>query len=111
MIELQTVFYGLCGLLVTLFITHPSFYIKYARSVLLFAWLQSVLLLFATFVILQVADDTGLYEENVFVFIKQFVMPLLGDRGQFIMYMVWSLVLEENLRFLAKSLNKHNSEI
>ncbi|MGU5655236.1 hypothetical protein [Aeromonas allosaccharophila] len=71
MFDMQTIVYGFCGFLAALSISHPSFHIKYSRRILVLAWGCGVAIVFATFVVLQVVEDTGFYKIYINDYLKK----------------------------------------
>lgn len=108
MFDMQTFFYGLCGFLAALSISHPNFYIKYGRTVVALAWGNGAVLVVVTFMILQVAEDAGSYRIYIIDYSRKLIEFLVKDLSATIMYMFVSELLNENLIWLAKGLDKHN---
>ncbi|HHQ4775509.1 TPA: hypothetical protein ACSP84_003350 [Aeromonas veronii] len=108
MFDMQTVFYGLCGLLVALSISNPSFYIKHGRTVVALAWTNAVVILVLTYMVMQVAEDVVAYRDYIMEYSEKLVKFYVEDIPVTCMYMFLSEVLNENLIYLAKCLEKHN---
>lgn len=108
MFDMQTFFYGLCGFLAALSISHPNFYIKHGRTVVALAWGNGAVLVVVTFMVLQVAEDAGSYRIYIIDYSRKLIEFLIKDLSATIMYMFVSELLNENLIWLAKSLDKHN---
>lgn len=109
MFDMQTVFYGLCGLLVALSISYPKFYSKYCRNILVLAWGNGVALVVITFMILQVAEDAGAYRAMINDYSERLIRFFIEDQPTTLLYMLLSVLLNENLRWLAVKLDQHNN--
>lgn len=109
MFDMQNVFYALCGFLAALSISYPNFYSKYCRNILVLAWGNGAVLVVITFMVLQVAEDAGAYRDNIYYYSEKFIKFLIEDLPITMLYMCLSVLLNENLRWLAVKLDQHNS--
>lgn len=110
MIDIQNVFYGVCGLLAAISITHPGFYIKYSSYLLVAAYSNMVVILAITLAILKLAPEVVSYRDNLNLlakYLSEFLMKI--DNYQAISYMILLAIVWWNLRILSFMLCKYEN--
>lgn len=111
MIDFQSVFYGVCGLLVAIAITQPKFYVKYAVHLLIAAFFNAFLVLLITAVALRLSRDVASYGDGLKQFAINFSDFLLKvDNYQTASYMGLLIVVWGNMCILSLMLSKHGDE-
>ncbi|MGE6221908.1 hypothetical protein [Aeromonas media] len=112
MIDFQSVFYGVCGLLAAIAITQPKFYVKYAGHLFVAAFVNMALVLVVTYFALVIANDAGEYRDGINLFARYFSEFLFKvDNYQTVSYMALLFVVWINLLFLSKLMSKYDDEI
>lgn len=98
MIDIQSAFYGVCGLLAAIAISQPRFYIEYAFHLLVAAYFNIVLILAITLVSLKVANDIPEYKNELNDFARYFSEFLLSiDNAHTVSFMVLLFIVWLNL--------------
>lgn len=112
MIDFQSVFYGVCGLLAAIAITQPKFYLKYAGYLIVAAFVNMVFVLIITWVALVVANQVGEYRDGVNLFARHFSEFLFKvDNYQTVSYMALLFIAWGNLLLLSKLMVKYSDDI
>ncbi|MGN5062873.1 hypothetical protein [Aeromonas sp. 6P] len=112
MIDIQSVFYGVCGLLAAIAITQPKFYVKYANYLLVAAFFNMILVLAVTLLALVVANEAGEYRDGINLFARHFSEFLLKvDNYQAVSYMALLFIAWGNLLVLSKLMGKYEDGI
>ncbi|MGL4356012.1 MAG: hypothetical protein ACRCTP_19525 [Aeromonas popoffii] len=112
MIDFQSVFYGVCGLLAAIAITQPKFYVKYASHLLVAAFVNMVLVLVVTLLALVIANKAGEYGDGINLFARHFSEFLLKiDNYQALSYMALLFVVWGNLLILSWLIGKYEDNI
>ncbi|GAB5991005.1 hypothetical protein [Aeromonas enteropelogenes] len=111
MIDFQSVFYGVCGLLAAIAITQPRFYEKYSSYILVAAFFNTVLILFITLITLNIANNAGEYRDGISLFARYFSEFLFKiNNHQMISYMALLVIVWGNLLVLSRMLRKYGDE-
>lgn len=106
MLSIQDSFYGICGLLAALALTHPRFYVKYSTYLIAAAAFNLVLILAITLIIIMAGDSISGYRDEFYSFAKIFAdFVLKTNRLEVLSYMIMLLVVWGNLYLLSKMIN------
>ncbi|OCQ44246.1 hypothetical protein A6767_04195 [Aeromonas veronii] len=112
MIDIQSVFYGVCGLLAAIAITNQNFMSNMPIIYWLLLFFNMILVLAVTLLALVVANEAGEYRDGINLFARHFSEFLLKvDNYQAVSYMALLFIAWGNLLVLSKLMGKYEDGI
>ncbi|WAG07935.1 hypothetical protein NRZ30_02405 [Aeromonas jandaei] len=111
MLSIQDSFYGICGLLAALALTHPKFYVKYSLYIVAAAVLNLVLILAITMAILMAADNIVDHKNEFYDFARVFAdFVLKTNQLEILSYMLMLIIVWGNMHLLSLMIDKSHKE-
>lgn len=111
MISIQDSFYGVCGLLAALALTHPKFYVRYSTYIIAAAAFNLVLILAIILVVLMAGNNVLEYKSEFYDFAKIIAdFVLKTNRLEMLSYMILLIIVWANMYLLSLMINKFHEE-